>query len=213
MIGLIIPAIIIFIIIFAIMLYQEKKGDKMNWTKLLYVLIIVLLYIPMTFLGANVFFPKYTGSDSYYREPYEDCYMKFAYPINATEEQQQAIADNQRKCQQLNNDLQAEWEAERNAYEGNKYVIVTVFNLLILLFALFVPLLQDSVVMGLFLGSLAATFGATMRYFNTNSKVGFAVLVVTFFVMIFFINKKKDSFVDWKSKEAAKKARKSKRRR
>ena len=28
----------------------------MNWTKLLYVLIIVLLYVPMVFLGANVFF-------------------------------------------------------------------------------------------------------------------------------------------------------------
>ncbi len=30
----------------------------MNWTKLLYVLIIVLLYVPMVFLGANVFFSE-----------------------------------------------------------------------------------------------------------------------------------------------------------
>ena len=55
----------------------------MNWTKLLYVLIIVLLYVPMVFLGANVFFPKYTGTDSYYQGP--DCYSKYPYPSTELE--------------------------------------------------------------------------------------------------------------------------------
>ncbi len=39
----------------------------MNWLKFLYVLLIVLVYVPMVFLGANVFFPKFTGSDAYYQ--------------------------------------------------------------------------------------------------------------------------------------------------
>ena len=180
----------------------------MNWTKLLYVLIIILLYIPMTFLGANVFFPKYTGTNSYYRMPYDDCYMKYPYPDpaakNITEEQRQQLTENQRTCQEANMEKERVWQEEKNAYEGNKYVVVTLFNLAVLLFALFVPLLLDSVVMGLFLGSIAATFGATIRYFDTHSKIGFIIVVVTFFVMIYFINKKKDTFMDWKTKERKK---------
>jgi uncharacterized membrane protein len=176
----------------------------MNWTKLLYVAIIILLYIPMTFLGANVFFPKYTGSNTYYRE-YSDCYMKYPAPIQGldklNESQLKAYNDNQRKCNEENQAAQIKWEEEKNAYEGNKYVMMTMFNLLILLFALFVPRLLDSVIMGLFLGSITSTFSATIRYFDTNSKIGFISVVITFFVMIFFINKKKDTFVDWKTKE------------
>jgi len=63
---------------------------------------------------------------------------------------------------------------------------------------LFLPRLQDSVSMGLFLGSIAATFGGTIRYFDSRSKMGFIVLVITFFIMLYFINKKKYSFIDWK---------------
>jgi uncharacterized membrane protein len=125
---------------------------------------------------------------------------------------QASIAENQKKCQETNNQLQQKWEMEKNAYEGNKYVIVTIFNLVVLLFALFVPFLHDSVIMGLFLGSIAATFGATIRYFATNSKIGFALIVVTFLVMLFFINKKKDNFVDWKDKAPAAKAEKTKKK-
>jgi uncharacterized membrane protein len=158
----------------------------------------------MTFLGANVFFPKYTGTNSYYRMPYDDCYMKYPYPDpaakNITEEQRQQLTENQRTCQEANMEKERVWQEEKNAYEGNKYVVVTLFNLAVLLFALFVPLLLDSVVMGLFLGSIAATFGATIRYFDSNSKIGFVIVVVTFFAMIYFINKKKDTFMDWKTK-------------
>jgi hypothetical protein len=180
----------------------------MNWTKLLYVLIIVLLYLPMTFLGANVFFPNYTGTDSYYRMPYDDCYMKYPTPDlmtkNLTEAERQTLTENQRRCQEDNMAKEKQWQEEKNAYEGNKYVVVTIFNLIVLLFALYVTLL-DSVIMGLFLGSIAATFGATIRYFDTHSKIGFVIVVVTFFTMIYFINKKKDTFVDWRTKDEKKK--------
>jgi hypothetical protein len=186
----------------------------MNWTKLLYVLIIVLLYIPMTFLGANVFFPKYTGQDSYYRGPMDDCYIKYPYPDmmtkNLTDSERQTLTENQRLCQEANMEKERLWQQEKNAYEGNKYVVVTIFNLLVLLFALLVPVLLDSVVMGLFLGSIAATFGATIRYFDTHSRIGFIVMVVTFFTMIYFINKKKDTFMDWKTKDDKKEERKRK---
>lgn len=174
----------------------------MNWTKLLYVLIIVLLYIPMVFLGANVFFPKYTGTDRYYNYM-DECYRPVVRPIeDMSEPERVAYDEDQRECQKKSMEAQKKWEQEKNAYEGNKYVVVTIFNLIILLIALFIPFLQDSVIMGLFLGSIASTFGATIRYFDSNSRIGFVVVVVTFFTMLYFINKKKDSFMDWKTKGA-----------
>lgn len=175
----------------------------MNWTKLLYVLIIVLLYVPMVFLGANVFFPQYTGTNSYYHHAGSDCYLKYPYPANPdtlTTPQRETIDAHQRECQEEFNRGQEEFEQQKLKYEGKKYVFMALFNLVILLLALFLPKLQDSVTMGLFLGSIAATFGATIRYFDTHSKIGFGILVITFFAMLFFINRKKESFVDWKGK-------------
>ncbi len=169
----------------------------MNWTKLLYVLIIVLLYVPMVFMGANVFFPKYTDSDSFYQGP--DCYSKYPYPAveKVSEAQSVAIGEKQQKCQEDYFAAQKTWEQEKNAYEGQKYMFIIIFNLIILLIALFVTF-QDSIVMGLFMGSIVTTFVATLMYFQSKSKIGFGILVVTFFVTLFFINRKKDSFVDWK---------------
>ncbi len=172
----------------------------MNWTKLIYVLIIVLLYVPMVFLGANVFFPEYTGVNSYYSGPYVDCYVKYPYPENLeklTDQQRTALEENQRKCQEEFQKEQQKFEQAKLSYEGIKYVFISLFNLVILLLALFLSKLQDSVTMGLFLGSVASTFGATIRYFDTKSKIGFVILVVTFFAMLYFINRKKENFLEW----------------
>jgi hypothetical protein len=172
----------------------------MNWTKLLYVLMIVLLYVPMVFLGANVFFPEYTGTNAYYRGPYADCYGKYPYPVNpesASSAEKAAIEVNQRKCNEEFQTAQDAFEQAKLSYEGRKYVFISLFNLAILLLALFLPKMQESVTMGLFMGSIAATFGATVRYFDTKSKIGFVILVVTFFAMLYFINRKKENFLDW----------------
>ncbi len=174
----------------------------MNWTKLIYVLIIVLLYTPMVFLGANVFFPKYTGTDSYYHYEYNDCYTKYPTPApeKTTPEHQEKITKQQNECQKEQQQSQQTFEQTKSQYEGTKYIFVITFNLIILLLALFLPKLQDSVTMGLFLSSIVTTFGATIQYFNSKSKIGFIALVITFFLTLYFINKKKDTFVEWKEK-------------
>jgi len=172
----------------------------MNWTKLLYMLMIVLLYVPMVFLGANVFFPQYTSNNAYYHGPGMDCYAKYPYPAapeKLTSAEQTVLNENQRKCNEEVQKAQDEFEQARLSYEGRKYVFISLFNLAILLLALFLPKLQDSVTMGLFMGSIAATFGATIRYFDSKSKIGFVILVVTFFAMLYFINRKKENFLDW----------------
>jgi len=170
----------------------------MNWTKLLYVLIVILLYIPMVFLGANVFFPKYTGTEQFYQTGI-DCYGKYPYPANyqLNDNASKAIREQQQACVEDYNTKQRAWEKEKNTYESWKYLFIVLFNLVILLIALFVKF-QDSIIMGLFLGSTISTFAATIRYFDSNSKLGFGVLVVTFFVVLYFINRKKDTLVSWK---------------
>ena len=176
----------------------------MNWTKLFYVFIIALIYVPMVFLGSNVFFPKYTGSNAYYQGVYDDCYGKFSYPkdVDTLSDKEQMAIDKQRTgCQEEQRQKQVQWEEAKRAYDGPKYVFIALFNLIILGVALFVSKLQDSIVMGLFIGSIIATFSATMIYFDTNSKIGFTVLLVTFVAILFFINRKKDTFVDWKGKK------------
>lgn len=181
----------------------------MNWTKLIYVLIIVLLYIPMVFLGANIFFPEYTGENSYYK----GYYMETPYPMTSeklNETQMREYNAAQQKINEENEQKRMEWEAKKNAYEGNKYVIITIFNLIVLLGALFIPRIQDSVVMGLFLGSVATTFGATIRYFETKSKIGFVILLLTFIAAIYFINRKKDTFLNKKEEPKKKTGKKKK---
>lgn len=175
----------------------------MNWTKMLYVLIIILIYIPMVFLGANVFFPRYTGVESNYRPEGPDCYLKYPYPEaqKISDLQREEIAQKQEQCLKDFNKNQLEWEKGKLVYEGTKYVFVALFNLIILLIVLFWPKLQDSVTMGLFLGTIGTTFGATLRYFESRSQIGFGILVLTFFAMLYFINRKRDSFVDWKEKK------------
>ncbi len=155
----------------------------------------------MVFLGANVFFPKYTGTDSYYNG-YNDCYQKYPQPITekTSVEEQQKIEKKQTDCQKEQHQTQQTWEQSKNQYEGMKYIFIIAFNFIILLIALFLPNLQDSVTMGLFLSSIVTTFGATMRYFDSKSKIGFIILVITFFLTLYFINRKKDTFVDWKEK-------------
>jgi len=170
----------------------------MNWTKFIYVLIIVLIYIPMVFLGANVFFPKYTGNDRYYQG--DDCYRQYPAPERLPGGELPERDADFEQCQLDSKAARDQYEQEKNAYEGNKYFFMSLFSVIVLLVAMFVPKIQDSVSMGLFLGAIATTFFSTWIYFDSNSKLGFAVLVVIFFLTLFFINRKKDSFLPKKKK-------------
>jgi hypothetical protein len=176
----------------------------MNWTKVLYVLMIILIYIPMVFLGANVFFPKFTGQEAYYQGygPAGDCY---AQPCPAdqkiTDAEQAARQAKIDACTQKQQADQKAFDKEKNAYDGDKYTFIAIFNLAVLLIALFWTSLNDTIMMALFIGAVFATFIATIQYFGTNSKVGFVVLVATFFAALFFINRKRAMLYDWATKK------------
>lgn len=159
----------------------------MQWVKVLLSLVVILLYIPLVFMGANVFFPEYTGSHSYYSYNKDCSYSpnpKEAQPIF---QQNQSCVDEQTLEQQA-------FERAKAQYEGNKYTFIVVLNLLVLLIALFVTF-DESVIIGLFLGSTLTSFISTWTYFSSQSRIGFAVLFVIFFVTIYFITKKRDIFL------------------
>jgi hypothetical protein len=143
----------------------------MNWTALLYVTIIALLYIPLVFLGANVMFPD---SDA-------DC-----YPMVPRITESVPVVDDVR------DDCYKAQQVTRKSIEGHRYVLIALANLFVLLTALFLTM-DQSMMLGLFLGSTLATFFATINYFDTTSTWGFGVLLVTFIIVLIFIGKKKDS--------------------
>ena len=146
----------------------------------------------MVFMGANVFFPKFTGSDAYYSSSKDCGYVPDPTATQPVYLQNQTCYDEQQAAQRA-------FELEKNGYDGNKYIFMVLLNLAVLLFAIFVTF-DESVVIGLFLGSTLTTFFATWTYFATKSRIGFVILVVIFFLTLHFIRKKKYLFLfrKWK---------------
>jgi len=155
----------------------------MSWIKILLALVVILLYIPLVFMGANVFFPEYTGSDSYY----------YGYKTCSIEGPESTYVQNE-SCVEEQEVEQKAFQEAKSHYDGNKYIFIVVLNLIVLLIALFVSF-DESVLIGLFLGSTLTSFFSTWTYFNTQSKIGFGVLFIIFFVTIYFITKKKEIFL------------------
>lgn len=170
-----------------------------NWIKLLYVLVITLLYVPMVFLGANVFFPEYTGSDSYFRG-YEKCGGPRFSPVEAPE-QREMDQEAYEKCMEDNRAQEKAWNDARAEYNGMKYAAITGFNLLILLIIIFITL-ADAVTMGIFFGTVVTAFGATVSYWEyARTKMGFILMLITFFVVLFVVNKRARTLIEKKPKK------------
>jgi len=156
----------------------------MSWVKIILALVVILLYIPLVFMGANVFFPEYTGSESYY-----NYYPSCSY---AAEDKLSCVQND--TCVKEQNDAQKAFDEGKNDYNANKYIFIVIFNLIVLLLAFFLTM-NESVIVGLFLGSTLTSFISTWIYFSTQSKIGFGVLVIIFFFTIFFISKKRNLFL------------------
>ncbi|HLC22470.1 MAG TPA: hypothetical protein VJJ79_01730 [Candidatus Nanoarchaeia archaeon] len=157
----------------------------MRWNKIILSLVVILLYISLVFMGANVFFPKYAGSHSYYNE-YRSC----SYPEGKADA---PVYIENETCMQEQRAAQDAFEIDKRQYDGNKYVFIVILNLLVLIAAFFITA-EDSVIIGLFLGATITSFISTWVYFDTQSKIGFGILFVMFFVTLSFIAKKKETF-------------------
>lgn len=143
----------------------------MNWEETVYAVVIVLLYLPLVFLGANVLF----DNDLIYPE------YPCARPVDPAQIDTACQAD-------FEDDLATYNEARRDS-AAKKYVFVVLLNLGALLVSL-APL-RSSISYGLFVGSTLATFFGTWIYFEAKSVVGFVVLLVIFAITLVFIQKRK----------------------
>jgi uncharacterized integral membrane protein len=175
-----------------------------NWMKLLYVLVIALLYVPMVFLGANVFFPKFTGTESYFRGT-EECYPRYPISEKLAPVEQQALAEEQQakinECLAEQRVLEQQWNEERSVYNGWKYAAITGFNLVILLLIVFMTF-TDAVSMGIFFGTVVTAFAATVSYWDyARTKIGFVLMLITFFVVLFIVNKRARTLIESKLKK------------
>ena len=159
----------------------------MGWNKLIFALAVILLYIPLVFMGANVFFPEYTGENGYFRS---SCYEKSS--LNPSDNK--VLED----CLTKEEAARKEFEAAKQQYNSWKYFYITLFNLIALILIMFLAL-DSSILTGIFVGSVITSFVSTWIYFEAKSKLGFGTLILIFILTIYFINKKKDLF--FKSKE------------
>ena len=150
----------------------------MRWTHILLSLAVILLYVPMVFMAANVIYP-----DAHEFPFFDYCYKPLPPGEETNSTELKACRENERVEREA-------FEAKRRAYESKKYILVTVANLAVIFVALFIKF-DPTIVIGLFLGAVAATFGATIRYFDTQSKIGLLVLALIFTVTLFFITKHK----------------------
>ncbi|MBI4158825.1 hypothetical protein HY500_01045 [Candidatus Woesearchaeota archaeon] len=157
----------------------------MKFSKYIYTVIVLLIYIPLVFMGANVFFPKYTGAESYYQP--EECVIP---------QQLGSIQDlKTQECYKEQEKNRIAFEKEKNNYNVRKYLFVVIFSLISLLIISFIKT-EEVIKLGIFSGATISTFVSTLIYFNTKSKVGFAVLVLIFILVIYYINKNKKALFD-----------------
>lgn len=150
----------------------------MKVSRYIYAGIILLIYIPLVFMGANVFFPKYTGAESYYS--YEECNLP--QPVG------QEVKTNECFREQEKNRIA--FEKEKNNYNVRKYLFVVIFSLISLIVISLIKI-EDVIKLGIFSGATISTFVSTLMYFNTKSKIGFSVLVLIFILVVYYINKNK----------------------
>lgn len=166
---------------------MQKPIQKSSpiWTKILYTAIVILLYVPLVLIGVRTFLPEYTD---YYSYPiYEDCYMKYAYPVDGNITQEQG--DEQTQCLQNQQDQQKAYEQEKRHYDAWKYLTVLGFTLITLVSVIFIPL-DLPIRIGLFAGAAMTAFVSTIEYFNTESIPAFFVLVVVFILVLYIIQKR-----------------------
>ena len=173
----------------------ETKRSGFSWNKLIYTLIVILLYVPLVFLGVRTFLPEYNEQYSY--TMYKDCYALAPYEgevgkcYNA--EEQATMVANRDACLETQQAEQKVYDDEKRKYDTWKYLTVlgvAVLTLVLVMFLVFdVP-----IKIGLFIGAAATVFIATIQYFETESIPAFIVLLVVFGLVIYLIQKREKFF-------------------
>jgi len=151
----------------------------MNWKKIVFAIAICLIYIPMVFMAVNTFFPE---------TPRNECYNFYPVDRNLTEPEKVEYNEEMRQCEE-------DYREQRTKYDSWKFIVIMMINIIAVFFML--TNIDKSVIFGLFFGVVITAFIATMSYMESRSVIGFALLVLLFGLIIYFVNKmskNKDKF-------------------
>ena len=176
---------------------QNQKTSRFagfSWMKLVYTLIVVFLYVPLVFLGVQTFLPKYSDYD--YPIQYKDCYAYTPYDEQSKcydAEEQAKIIEQRDQCMAEQQAVTDKYNKEKREYETWKYLSVLGFAVFTLVLVMFIGF-DVPIKIGLFIGSAAAVFIATMQYFETKSIPAFVVLLVVFGLVVYVIQKREKFF-------------------
>lgn len=175
---------------------SDKQSERSKLEKIVYPLLIVVLFIPLTFFAANTIFPQYKD----YYDSYKPCYMPEAVKIQVENndttfsevELQRRITDQQifEKCQAEEEEKRKEYELFKEKYDVYRFFVVLALAIISLLVVLFITL-QNEIITGLFIGSVLSTVIGLMTYFDSSSWIALGLLVVVFVGVVWFMNKRK----------------------
>lgn len=173
---------------------QAKITSGFSWMKLIYSLIVIFLYVPLVFVGVRTFLPEYTD---YYEYPaYKDCYAYAPYVETNTcysAEEQEKMVENRDQCIEEQQADQKAYEEAKREYDMWRYLAILGVAVLTLVLMMFITF-DTPIKIGLFIGSAAAVFIATMQYFETKSIPAFIVLLIVFCIIVFVIQKREKFF-------------------
>ena len=180
---------------------EKRTGESsrffgFSWSKLIYTLIIILLYVPTVFVGVQTFLPEY--SDYEQGVPYKDCYL-YTNLYN-TQQQECRSEEEVHKAVELQQQCVDEQQNEINVYKKAKreydtWKYLSVLSMAVLTLILVMVLGFDvPIKIGLFVGAAAAVFIATIQYFETKSIPAFIVLLAVFCIIVYVIQKRERFF-------------------
>ncbi|MBI5072362.1 hypothetical protein HZA99_00940 [Candidatus Woesearchaeota archaeon] len=173
---------------------KQSRWSGFSWSKLVYTVIVIFLYVPLVFVGVQTFLPNY--ADYNYPGQYKDCYAYIQYSqtdkcYNAQE--QTAMVEKRDQCVADQQTEQKAYDDAKRQYDIWKYVSTLAVAVLTLVLVMLIAF-DTPIKIGFFVGSAAAVFISTMQYFDTRSIPAFIVLVVVFALVVFVIQKREKFF-------------------
>ncbi|MGE0793695.1 MAG: hypothetical protein AB7V77_05955 [Candidatus Woesearchaeota archaeon] len=161
--------------------------------KIGFVLLIVLVFTPLTFLVTNTIVENYIVT-----EKTTDCYMLYK-PYDELSQYEESVAQKQEmaKCEDANRIITEEQETY-------KFTIIAIINVIVILTLLiFGTKLDEVIYYSLFFGAGLNTISIVMRYGRMNSLIGAILGILLFILIIVFVNKvlRKDKLKQQKTKK------------
>jgi hypothetical protein len=152
---------------------MEKKIFKIG-----FVILILLIFSPLTFLIANTIVSNVIVDD------YKDCYLDYPPKLDMNTEELNTRTTQNKECEDYNANLRKE--------KGTlQFIIVSIISIIaIILILLIMNKLDDVINYGIFFGAGLNTIVILLINTETNSFLSIGLGVLLFVLIIVFINRK-----------------------